>query len=71
MTALEPALRQAEAPPRELSLIEAVREALREEMLRDDRVVVLGDLDEELRLGLGSLKMGAVLLISDEAATVE
>ena len=43
MTALEPAAREADAPPRELTLIEAVREALREEMLRDERVVVLGE----------------------------
>ena len=43
MTALEPARGQPAAATRELSLIEAVREALREEMLRDERVVVLGE----------------------------
>jgi 2-oxoisovalerate dehydrogenase E1 component beta subunit len=48
MTAVQPSASHAdepaaEAPTRTLTLIEAVREALREEMARDDRVVVLGE----------------------------
>ncbi len=43
MTALEPVSATPETGVRQLSLIEAVREALREEMLRDERVVVLGE----------------------------
>jgi 2-oxoisovalerate dehydrogenase E1 component beta subunit len=43
MTASEPAVSPVESPVRELTLIEAVREALRDEMRRDDRVLVLGE----------------------------
>src|SRR5579864_1641119 len=43
MTAVESASATPETGARQLSLIEAVREALREEMLRDQRVVVLGE----------------------------
>ena len=44
MTTLQPAEgATAEATPRSLTVIEAVREALREEMQRDERVIVLGE----------------------------
>src|SRR5689334_18504688 len=43
MTVSEPATAPSETNVRELTLIEAVREALREEMQRDERVVVLGE----------------------------
>src|SRR5689334_10236194 len=43
MTVSEPAAAPPETNVRELTLIEAVREALREEMQRDERVVVLGE----------------------------
>src|SRR3984893_16416796 len=45
MTTLQPAERATAeaATPRSLTVIEAVREALREEMERDERVVILGE----------------------------
>jgi 2-oxoisovalerate dehydrogenase E1 component subunit beta len=43
MTAVEPSGAKPETAQRELTVVEAVREALREEMLRDERVVVLGE----------------------------
>jgi 2-oxoisovalerate dehydrogenase E1 component beta subunit len=44
MTTLQPAeAATAEPTPRSLTVIEAVREALREEMQRDERVIILGE----------------------------
>src|SRR6266851_236518 len=44
MTTLQPAeTAAAQATPRSLTVIEAVREALREEMQRDERVIILGE----------------------------
>src|SRR5216683_316634 len=44
MTTLQPAeAATARASPRSLTVIEAVREALREEMQRDERVIILGE----------------------------
>src|ERR1700730_9618126 len=45
MTTLQPAERATAeaATPRSLTVIEAVREALREEMQRDERVIILGE----------------------------
>src|SRR3982074_26333 len=44
MTTLQPAeAATAELKPRSMTVIEAVREALREEMQRDERVIILGE----------------------------
>src|SRR5438132_13430432 len=50
MTSLQQPPGSADAPARTLTILEAVREALREEMARDERVVVLGE-DVGLRGG--------------------